>query len=77
MSFAQARLSSFPTQSLRGTAPIIAPVVAPGAPGAGGSSDSVLIRAIPYVAAAAAIYFLLHQTAKQLTPPRQRRRYAH
>ena len=66
MSFAQARLSSFPTQSLRGTAPIIAPVVAaPDTPGV-----------IPYVIAAVGIYFLFHQTAKQMTPPSPRRRFA-
>ena len=70
-------------------APIVAPVVplapgsAPSAPGAsggggagGGAGDSVLVRAIPYVAAAAAVYFLLHQTAKQMTPPIPRRRFA-
>ena len=70
-------------------APIVAPVVplapgsAPSAPGAsggggagGGAGDSVLVRAIPYVAAVAAVYFLLHQTAKQMTPPIPRRRFA-
>jgi hypothetical protein len=69
-------------------APVVAPIVplAPGAPSApggsggsgtgGGAGDSVLVRAIPYVAAAAAVYFLLHQTAKQMTPPSPRRRFA-
>lgn len=72
-------------------APVVAPIVplapsgAPSAPGgsggtgggAGGSaSESALVRAIPYVAAVAAVYFLLHQTAKEMTPPSPRRRFA-
>lgn len=70
-------------------APVVAPIVplapggAPGAPGGsggsgtgGGASESGLVRAIPYVVAAAAVYFLLHQTAKQMTPPSPRRRFA-
>lgn len=67
-------------------APVVAPIVplAPSAPGGsggsgtggGGAGDSVLVRAIPYVVAAAAVYFLLNQTAKQMTPPIPRRRFA-
>ena len=79
-------------QDMGDAAPVVAPIVIPGpsgAPGApsapggsgggsagGGAGDSVLVRAIPYVAAAAAVYFLLHQTAKQMTPPAPRRRFA-
>lgn len=77
-------------QDMGDAAPVVAPIVIPGpsgAPGApsapsgsggtgGGASESGLVRAIPYVVAAAAVYFLLHQTAKQMTPPSPRRRFA-
>jgi len=70
-------------------APIVAPIVIPGPSGApsapggsggtgapGAASESGLVRAIPYVVAAVGLYFLLHQTAKQMTPPSPRRRFA-
>jgi hypothetical protein len=69
-------------------APIVAPIVAPiaplapsGAPSApggapGAASESGLARAIPYAIAAVGLYFLFHQTAKQMTPPSPRRRFA-
>lgn len=76
-------------QDMGDAAPVVAPIVplapggAPSAPGGtggggagGGAGDSVLVRAIPYVAAAAAMYFLLHQTAKEMTPSSPRRRFA-
>lgn len=78
-------------QDMGDAAPIVAPVVplapgsapsAPGGSGGGGAgggagaSESGLARAFPYVIAAVGIYFLFHQTAKQMTPPSPRRRFA-
>ena len=63
MSFTQAR---FPTQSLRGTSPAAEP-------GAQGTSSGGSGNWVPYVVAAVGMYFLLRQTAQELTPPAPRR----